>query len=58
MNDNSIFKKVCPYFEENRCVSKYLSEMKLEGSIVPLCETEDYRKCPIFIESSKREKKK
>jgi len=58
MNDNSVFKKVCPYFDDNRCVSECLSEINLGGSIVPLCETEDYIKCPIFIESSKRDKEK
>jgi len=47
---------VCPYFKNNQCVSKYLSQMNFEGMIVPVCETENYVKCPIYIETVKREK--
>jgi len=47
---------VCFYFKNNQCVSKYLSQMNFEGMIVPFCETENYVKCPIYIETVKREK--
>ena len=58
MNNKSFFSKVCPYFNDNQCTSEYLAEIKLGGLIVPLCETEEYIKCPIFIESRKRQKQK
>jgi len=58
MNNKSFFSKVCPYFKNNQCGSEYLPEIKLGGLIVPLCDTDDYEKCPIFVESRKREKDK
>ncbi|MDP8212355.1 MAG: hypothetical protein P9X22_03570 [Candidatus Zapsychrus exili] len=58
MSNKYFFSKVCPYFKDNQCGSEYLSEIKLGGLIVPLCDTNEHEKCPIFIESRKREKDK
>lgn len=46
---------VCPYFKDNRCVSRYHSQLKLRLSISAICATQEYINCPIYIETIKRE---
>ncbi len=48
-------KLVCPYFRDNRCTSKYLSQVKFILPAVANCATKDYINCPIYIETAKKE---
>ena len=50
-------EKACPYFKDNKCISKYCSEIKMRMSEVVICETEAHLDCPIYIETIRREKK-
>jgi len=48
-------KSICPYFKDNHCGSKYLPELNLDLSIIPLWETAKFVKCPVYEETVKRE---
>lgn len=49
-------KLVCPYFKDNKCISKHFSRLKMKLSVIAICATEEHINCPIFRETVKREK--
>lgn len=49
---------ICPYFRDNRCASESCELINLKTMATAICASSDYRECPVFRVSEKKEEER